>query len=158
MNIHLMRLVVEHTKSRADELPRQFNVLGILRRRQFPPVSASKLFPGCAPIHSGQSAVALGNIGVMQNAMNQFVLRQINRKWRVHFLAENALRTLGDEHAVALFAAPQIFFGPLTLGDVHHGIYELHHVPGRVQNRMARGVSVFHRAIGKNNSVIHFVI
>src|SRR5712671_1861614 len=56
------------------------------------------------------------------------------------------------------FALPDLLFRLLTFGDICRATDELHQIPRCVQDRMADGVDVFHRAARKKDSEFHFVI
>src|SRR6266436_7152798 len=56
------------------------------------------------------------------------------------------------------FALPDFVFRLLTFGDICRATHELHQIPRCVQDRMADGVDVFHRAARKKDSEFHFVV
>src|SRR5258708_19923243 len=70
----------------------------------------------------------------------------------------DALRREIQDLSKLHFALPDLLFRLLTFGDICRATHELHQIPRCVQDRMADGVDVFHRAARKKNSEFHFVI
>ena len=52
----------------------------------------------------------------------------------------------------------QRLLGLLAFGHIHHGPHEFNRSTGGVEHRMAYGVDVSHRAVGKHDAALQFVV
>jgi hypothetical protein len=66
----------------------------------------------------------------------------------------NELRCEVDYLTELCFLFPDLVLGPLALGDVHHGTYELNEVAGWAENRVAYLVDISELAAGRTVAVI----
>src|ERR1700692_3413845 len=56
------------------------------------------------------------------------------------------------------FALSDFFFRPLCLGDIHRGADKFYEVTRLVQDRMAYNMKMLDSSVGKNNTLVHFVL
>jgi hypothetical protein len=95
--------------------------------------------------------------------------RSIAREDRQHgieHIAHHLLEVIrpldGAVDPVHAFQEPEMSLAlllcPLAFRHIHHGAYQFSGITGGVEHRMAYCVDVSHRAVGKNDSAIQFVV
>src|SRR5579872_6117865 len=93
MDVGLVRLALNDTKSRADIIPSQLDVSRIVRIKRFRHAFADKIANGNA-VHLSNRFVAFRQIGAVENALDNLVFRKTEGNGFVQVLPENTFRAL----------------------------------------------------------------